>query len=155
MKMLFDEREMELISQNSEYFVSHESMAKMGLLLPRNMEQQSSSETEHKQLLKAFKHVDGKKLYTSTLDNMFIIPNANGQKLPIKDIIRVNSLFGADSISIEQRQERPSARDNRRVYRTLNRCYDIDLNKLFEYVHRNQMLNFEQFVGSNILAQVE
>ena len=60
--------------------------------------------------MKVFKHVDGKKLYTSTIDNMFIIPTnmtaitPNGQRIAHKDIfklIRVNSLFGADSISIE------------------------------------------------------
>jgi hypothetical protein len=70
-------------------------------------------------------------------------------------VIKLNGLCGADSITVEQRQERTSLRDNRRVHRTLKRCNDINLNKLFEYVHRNKIRNFKQIETYNILAQTE
>ena len=87
MGMLFGAQELTSISRNGEFYVSPQNMTKMGLLLPKNAEQLSVSEPEHKQLLKAFKQVDGKKLYTATVDNLFISnissrrAEANGQRM--------------------------------------------------------------------------
>lgn len=87
--------------------VSSANMIKMGF-----GHAPEEAEYDHRHLLKAIKKVDSKKLYTSTMDNMFIIPNAHRIYYKEFSVVRINSLHGPDSITVEQRQERPSARNN-------------------------------------------